>query len=323
MKMRVLAAILALALLLALIPALGEGTALGYRFADADEAAELLLANRTYYENMNQMDIDFRLQRKGGTLEELEAFAAEQTRDFTDQEKAAIDGAMAFIEDACARQGYTLPPLEDIVFCKTTMEEECGAGGYTHETQIYLGEQALSYGLMANDADAAYFREIVTHEVFHCLTRAFPQFRAAMYAILGFTVEDADYDLPQAVWDRVISNPDVAHHDSHAAFIIGGEPVDCVVLFTCSKPFEKAGDSFFGAMETSLVPVDDLSTVYTKDDAENFWEVFGENTTYVIDPEETMADNFAYTAVYGLEGKDYATPEIIQAIDAYLKSPSF
>ena len=99
--------------------------------------------------------------------------------------------------------------------------------------------------------------------------------------------------------------------------------MDCVVLFTCSKPFEKAGDSFFGAMETSLVPVDDLSTVYTKDDAENFWEVFGGNTTYVIDPEETMAGNFAYTLVYGLEGKDYATPEIIQAIDAYLKSPSF
>ena len=29
-------------------------------------------------------------------------------------------------------------------------------------------------------------------------------------------------------------------------------------------------------------------------DAENFIEVFGDNTDYVIDPEECMADNFGY-----------------------------
>jgi len=75
-------------------------------------------------------------------------------------------------------------------------------------------------------------------------------------------------------------------------------------------------------MVTGLVPIDDMATMYTADEAANFWDVFGRNTDYVIDPEETLADNFADTMIYGVDGKDYKTPEIIQAIDALLKGDS-
>ena len=61
------------------------------------------------------------------------------------------------------------------------------------------------------------------HELFHCLTRSHPDFRAKMYAILGFTVVGEDYDFPPEIRERIISNPDVEHHNSHAAFDIGGE----------------------------------------------------------------------------------------------------
>ena len=42
----------------------------------------------------------------------------------------------------------------------------------------------------------------------------------------------------------------------------------------------------------------------------------------IIDPEECMADNFAYAIVYGLDGQDgkgYNSPEIIEGIIDYLK----
>ena len=42
----------------------------------------------------------------------------------------------------------------------------------------------------------------------------------------------------------------------------------------------------------------------------------------IIDPEECMADNFAYAIVYGLNGQDgkgYNSPEIIEGIIDYLK----
>ena len=226
---------------------------------------------------------------------------------------------MDFIEGVCARNGYALPPTDGIVFIKSTMAEECDAGGYTHGTQVYLGESITQLGLTDDPELLEMFRQIVAHELFHCLTRNHPEFRTAMYAILGFTVTGQEYDLGQSVRERVIANPDVEHHDAWATFEIGGKPVNCVVVFTAGKPFEQPEDSFFDDMTTGLVPVDDLSTMYTAEDAANFWDVFGGNTDYVIDPEETLADNFSFVIVNGLEGMEYPSPEIVEAIDALLK----
>ena len=312
---------LVLVMILSLLPAcLAESNALGYRFADASEAAELLLGNRDYYDNLTQNDLNFRLQKLDGTLAELEAFAAEQTLDYTDAEKARIDQAMDTIEKNCAEWGYTLPPMDDIVFAKTTMLEECSAGAYTHGTQIYLGERLMKCGFDDDPAFQAYFDTTVAHELFHCLTRNHPDFRAAMYAILGFTVVDDDYVFAPEIRDKIIANPDVGHHNSYATFDINGKMTNCAVVFTTLKPFAEAGDSFFDGMVTGLVPIDDMTTMYTSDDAANFWDVFGRNTDYVVDPEEAMADNFSYIIIYGLDGMEYQTPEIIQAIDELLKA---
>jgi len=316
---KVLFTVLLLSLLLSAAVCFAQDSTFTYRFAGAEEAAELLLSNRKYYENLSQNDLNFRMQKLNATLEELEAFTATQTLDYTEEEKAAIDKAMAEIERICQDQGYTLPATDGIVFAKTTMHEECDAAAYTHGTQIYLGERLLALGLSDEPRLQTYFQEVVAHELFHCLTRNHPDFRSDMYGILGFTVVEEDYDFSPEIDALIISNPDVGHHNSYAAFEINGEMKDCAVIFTTTEPFREPGDNFFNGMMTGLVPVDDLSVLYTSEDASNFSEVFGMNTGYMIDPEETLADNFAYTITYGLEGREYPTPEIIESIDAYLR----
>lgn len=291
-----------------------------YRFADAAEGAELLLSNREYYESLNQSDLDYRMQKKGATLEELEAFAAEQIRDFTDTEKAGLAQAVADIEALCRERGYSLPYTDDIVFIKTTAREEEDSGGYTHGTQIYLNEQYVALGSQPDDPEIhTAYMQLIAHELFHCLTRNHPEFRRDMYAILGFTVVEDDYAFSKNIWDVIISNPDVEHHNSYAAFEINGESRDCTVVFTTTKPFDQPGDNFFDSRMTGLVPIDDMNTLYTSDEAANFWDVFGENTAYVIDPEETLADNFSFAVLFGTDGLDYGTPELIAAIDAFLR----
>ena len=42
--------------------AAAEGGVFSYRFADAEEAAALLVANDTYYDGLSQNDIAYRLQ---------------------------------------------------------------------------------------------------------------------------------------------------------------------------------------------------------------------------------------------------------------------
>jgi len=96
---------------------------------------------------------------------------------------------------------------------------------------------------------------------------------------------------------------------------------DCTVVFTTKEPFRQEGDNFFDDNGvTGLVPVDDLNTMYIADDAANFWDVFGRNTEYVIDPEETLADNFSYAVIYGTDSEKYKNPEIVRNIDALLRN---
>ena len=69
------------------------------------------------------------------------------------------------------------------------------------------------------------------------------------------------------------------------------------------------------------MPVDGSVTYYTPEQAENFDEIIGTNTDYVIDPEECMADNFGYTLAYGMDGPKgdgYPNPEIIEGIMDFL-----
>ena len=142
-----------------------------------------------------------------------------------------------------------------------------------------------------------------------------------MYGVLGFTVTEKDYEFGPDVRERIISNPVVEHHNSYASFEIGGEMRDCTVVFTTKEPFRQEGDNFFDDNGvTGLVPVDDLNTMYIADDAANFWDVFGRNTEYVIDPEETLADNFSYAVIYGTDSEKYKNPEIVRDIDTLLRN---
>ena len=289
-----------------------------YRYADAQEASQLLLSNRDYYENLTQEDLNYRMQKKGATLEELEAFASSQTLDFTEGEKAAINAVMEEIHNICKERGYVLPPVNGIVFAKSTNADECDAGGYTHGTQIYLSAEMMESALRDDPMDKNGFRTTIAHELFHCLTRNNPDFRSAMYQVLGFTVVEDDYIFPENIRNIIISNPDVEHHNSYATFKIDGKDIDCVTVFTVTKPFEKPGDNFFYRQQTGLIPIDDLSVMYKAEDASNFYDIFGYNTVYVIDPEETLADNFSYTIIEGLDQEWYQTPEMIRAIDKLL-----
>ena len=296
-----------------------------HRFASAEEGRELMLSNEdNYYSHFSQNDLDYKMQKTGATMEEYKAFAAEQVQDFTATEKSFINRRIKNIEKTLEKNGYELPELDEIVFIKTTMDEELGASGYTHGTQIYLNAKIISaYSLMSVFPETAQLAdELICHEIFHCLTRNNPEFRADMYSIINFTVTDSDFEIPASVFEYHITNPDVEHHDSYATFIIDGEEVTCFTDFITTQHFAESQSTFFSCSETALIPIDGRDTYYTPAQTSNFYEVFGENTGYVVDPEECMADNFAYAIVYGIEGRDnqgYPSPEIIQAVIDYLK----
>ena len=305
----------------------GSGTSkeasqpINYELADKEEGQRLLLSNTVFFDGFTDNDLQFRLQDKNASMEEYLSFAANQVLDFSDEQKAFISEYMERIDKIIAENGYHLPPLDKISFILTTMREECDMTAYTHGTQIYLSESYLNSCIEKNEYDSRTVY-VLAHEIFHCLTRCNPDFRAEMYKLINFTVQDEEYTLPPSVLEFFISNPDVEHHNAYAAFDINGETVDCFLAFITTQHFEKKGDMFFDVGTAVLVPVDGEDKYYLPEDAANFDEVFGLNTDYTIDPEECMATNFGYLIAYGDEGplgEGYKTPEIIEGIKEYLK----
>ena len=291
-----------------------------HHYADKEEAIACYLSNDDYLNGMGSFELEFKVQKKGATLDELKDFAVTKMQEFSEEDKKILDKSLEEMAAMAAEKGYQLPELDEIILIKSTQEEESGSAAYTHGTQIYFSDYLIE--LLKSEDPEKYQsgKELLWHELFHCLTRNNPDFRKDMYKIIHFTVTDQDFELPPSVKAITISNPDVEHHNSYASFKIKGKDVECFTGLISTKPFEKKGDSFFYSMETALIPIDGSDTYYLPEDASNFWDVFGQNTDYVIDPEECMADNFSYAMTYGLDGMEYKNPEIIESILDYLKA---
>lgn len=298
---------------------------LRYRFASKDEGKKLLLSDQDYYDGFNQNDLDFRMQQRNASMDEYLRFAQEQVLDFSDGEKEMIGDIFADMEKTLKDNGYVLPEMDEIVLIKTTMKEENEADGYTHGNQIFIGSDLLA-AATSGDVDEEildYVESTFWHELFHCLTRRHPEFRAKMYDLIHFTISEEDFRLPPGEFEYHISNPDVEHHNAYAAFRIDGQDIDCFIDFMTTKHFEKEGDSFFIDSTPVLIPIDGSDTYYMPEQADNYWDMFGENTEYVIDPEECLADNFSLAMQYGMEGPDgegYPNPEIIEGILSYVRA---
>ena len=103
-----------------------------YRFASSEEGVELMMANTEYYDGFSQNDLDYKLAKSGATMEEYLEFARAQVLDFDEDEIAKIDNCFRRIEDIISENGYELPPIDEIILIKTTMDEEPGAGLALH-----------------------------------------------------------------------------------------------------------------------------------------------------------------------------------------------
>lgn len=295
-----------------------------HKFASLEEGAELIRTNNDYYEKYTQNDIEFRMRKSGATIDELIDVSVDSVKKFNIFEKYYIDRRVAKMYRKLKRNDYMLPNVDEITFVKMNMDLEGGVSGYTHGSEIYLnGVNVTTYTFLGIIPEfSKSMDELLWHELFHCLTRNNKEFRAEVYSLIGFTVADSDFELPHSLQEKVLTNPDVEHHDSYATFVIDGQEEDCFVAWITTKDYAEVLSGWNASEAVALVPIDGRDTYYLSELASNFDEVFGTNTYYVIDPEECLADNFAYAMLYGEKGRDgqgYPNPEIIQGIISIMK----
>ena len=321
---RILTALIILTLLFSVTAVYAESgaaaapwtTHLTAHFATVEEGQQLMRGRTLFHNQISDETLAFFLQRKGGTLDEYIEYSAQQVMEFTPEDMQRLNDALAWFQQQLEKHGLKIPDPGEITFVKSSGQEAVGSAGYTSEGTVFLSWFAYSPEYYSDEM----LRKVVIHEISHCLSRQYPEYRRALYSLIHFTLLDQDIEVPEEIRKQIIANPDVEHHNSYATFTIGGEKKDCYLVFLTDSVFEKAGDNFFSGMYSGIVPLDG-SRVYRVDEVEDFWDIVGRNTDYVEDPEEVMATNFA-SALTQLDNgyETFKSPEILEGIIDYLRS---
>lgn len=292
-------------------------------FASAEEARRFLSTRDAYVQSMSAFDRAARMKTERDVPEsEYLAFAAKAGLDWEREERELVEAAYKDIQPAIARLRLPLP--KRIYFVKTSGIED-GHAAYTRQNAIVLPARIV--GSMRDRA----LRRLIAHELFHVSTRANPKLVGPLYELIGFHA-CGEVELPPGLKARRITNPD-APKDQHCIRVdASGEKVWALpILFSlASKEDIARGGEFLDNVTIGLLLVDKPAGAAVArpltgpkgprfvglGDVSGFFEQIGQNTKYLIHPEEILADNFALLAI---GERNVASPAILAGIEKVLE----
>jgi hypothetical protein len=266
-------------------------------FAGIEEGRRLLTQRDDYIAALSPFDRSARMQTDQPVDEKafLE-FLGTSVLAWSEADKAKVDEAITTLRPRLEQMKLPFP--ETIQLVLTSGKEEGGAC-YTRGSAIFIVKDDLN-------SSVAGLQRILSHELFHVLTRANPQLSERCYRAIGFEKCD-EPELPAALRNRQISNPDAPRNDHCIRLLIDGKPAWVIpILLSRSATYDVArGGPFFEYVELKMLVVERAEATRIKvlyDNQEprlvdlsqvtGLFEQVGTNTGYIIHPEEILADNF-------------------------------
>jgi hypothetical protein len=284
------------------------------QFASAEEGREILTTSDAFSASLSRFDLQCRLTTaKEVMLADWKKMVAESVRPWEHAEIDAVSRSLARLAKRLEKYRLPLPPVIRLV--RTTGEEESEAA-YTRGAAIVLPNKVMKY------PDGQLDR-LLLHELFHLVSRQDGALRAKLYRIIGFEVCEP-IELPAAFAPRRITNPDAPLIDCTIQLkAADGRTVTAApVLYSRDKQYDaRRGESLFRSLVFRLMVVERRGgrwepvltrgepTVIDPTKEKSFLEQVGENTNYVIHPDEILADNFVRMV---MEDKDVPTPRVIE-----------
>lgn len=289
-------------------------------FATPAEAREILLADDAFSRRLSRFDLQSRLQTSQEvSRDDWKALVREQVTDWTAEEREKVIETFAALQPKLAPFRLRLP--ERVLLIRTTGKEE-GDAAYTRANAIVLPAKVLRY-------PEAQLSTLLLHELFHALSRHDLATRRALYNIIGFTIHD-EIEIPQNLMARRITNPDSPQLDSFIELRNDDQQVTAVpILYATPKDFDaKTGGTFFRYLTFRLLVVDKVdgkwqprvkdgqAVVLDPAKVPEFREKIGNNTNYVLHPDEILADNFVHLVQ---KATNLPTPRITERMADVLK----
>jgi hypothetical protein len=277
-------------------------------FASAEQARAVLTTKDAFVERLSPFDRAARLKTDQPVAEqEYLDFVAAAALEWTAAEKTSMAAAYRALAPKLAALHLPLPA--EILAIETTGQEE-GHTPYTRQNAVIVPGSKLQ---------SANFdgRRLLAHELFHIASRTNPGLAERLYAVIGFhPCGVARY--PASLAARKLTNPDAPRNDYCIHVTLDGQPVNATpILFSKAAAYDRSrGGEFFEYLELGLLIRDAAAErVVGLHEVAGFFEQIGQNTEYVIHPEEILADNFALLA---LDARNVKTPAVLDALRAAL-----
>lgn len=262
--------------------------------ATVDQARQILTNRDDFISRLSSFDRAARLKSSADVTEaQFLAFVATNILPFEEREAAMVKQSLKKLETQI--EPFNLPWPETILFIKTTGQEE-GDAAYTRATAIILPRSKL--GPRSGES----IDDLICHELFHVLSRHQPALKEKLYNVIGFHRCD-ELPFPPALVR--ITNPDAPKNDHWIGIKRNGAPLSAIpILFAQPPKYDTSrGGEFFQYVQFKLLVVQtngltginyDSARPQLLDprEAEGFFEQVGQNTQYIIHPEEILADNF-------------------------------
>jgi hypothetical protein len=266
-------------------------------FASVEEAKKRLTQKDGFIKSLSPFDRSARLKTdKPVTEKEFLEYVADQVRPWTVGEKVRIKSVFKSITDRIA--GFSLNLPREILLIKTTGKEEGGAA-YCRSNAIVLPRQMLV-------GQNAALEKLLTHELCHVLLSNDPILKEALYRAINFR-KCNDIELPEKLREVKITNPDGVKNDHYVEVEYDNSIIQVVpIIYSSSPKYDVAeGGEFFRYLKISLLVIEKEGDSWRYKSSSNgepillelkdvpdYFNRIGSNTSYVIHPEEIIADNF-------------------------------
>lgn len=300
---------------------LGEASRI--RFAEVDAGREILMTVDDYLSRLSPFDLAARMETdQAVTLEQFKEHLAEQVLPWSEEQTARLRPILTAVAEQLARWELNFP--ETVLLVRTTGVGE-GHAAYTRGHAIVLPDRVLAW-------PADRLADLLIHELFHILSRRNPELRDQLYRIVGFE-PCGEIALPDELARRKITNPDAPVIEHVVRLPIGEKIVSVVpLLLSRSETYDvRRRGTFFDYLQFHLLEVERAGDgwrvaqpngqprMHAAETTPSYLDAIGRNTTYIIHPEEVLADNFVMLV---RDRKDVVTPHILTELNRHLRLPA-
>lgn len=292
-------------------------------FASEEEGKAVLTARDDFIDNMSPLDRAVRMRsEKPVSVEEFLKFVGNNVVGWDKKDREQI---RRILDTLVPKLEEYAPYLPDTIYLVRTTGDEEGGAAYTRGNGIIFPRK-----LLMPDVVALY--KLISHELFHVITRQNKHLKNDLYGIIGFKKCPA-YALPKSLDSRRITNPDAPLNEYCIQVRAGKTDIIALpLLYSQLDTYSKRdGDRLFDYLQAAYISVARVKnpghklimlkggdmTLYKEEELQNLYEQIGQNTDYTIHPEEILADNFSYLF---LGVTEMESPWIIEKMKKILKT---